>query len=404
MFRSFFNSSLRQLNKSHFAFNTSLRHYSPVMKVPELGDSISEGTIVNVFVKPGDIVPADKIIFQIETAKVTADVRIPENGKIIRIAVENSQDIVVGQELYEYEKVDSVPASSSAESKPVTEAKASAPKTEEKSKPVEHKVETPKSTPTPAPTSTTSAPSQSVLRASSSGEGETRVKMTRMRKSIAQRLKESQNTNALLTTFNEIDMSKVMKLREDQKDWFQKKYGIKLGFMGFFCKAAAIALKNNPTINAVIDGDDIVYRDYVDISVAVATPKGLVTPVIRNCESLSVAEIELEIANLAKKARDGKIEMSDLQGGTFTISNGGVYGSMFGTPIVNPPQSAILGMHATKKRPVVVTENGEDKIVIRPVMFTALTYDHRLIDGQGAVTFLKELGEIIANPETISMY
>lgn len=389
MFRSFVkNNAFRSLRSTH-GFSQSFRFYAPIVKVPELGDSISEGTIVGILAQQGEVVPADHVIFQIETAKVTADVRIPESGRIEKIFVKPNEDIVVGQELFEYSKADA----SEVQSKPKEEK--AAPK-EEKAVPKEEKA---------APKEEKAAPKfeTPVQVQASSGSGETRVKMTKMRKTIAQRLKESQNTYALLTTFNEIDMSKVMKLREQQQEWFQKKYGIKLGFMGFFCKAAAIALKNNPTINAVIDGDEIVYRDYCDISVAVATPKGLVTPVIRNCESLSVAEIELEIARLAKKARDGKIEMSDLQGGTFTISNGGVYGSMMGTPIVNPPQSAILGMHATKKRPVVVTENGEDKIVVRPVMYTALTYDHRLIDGQGAVTFLKELGEIIANPELIAL-
>jgi len=361
-----------------------------------MGDAITEGTIGTLFCQPGDVLAQDTIVSQIETAKVEADVRIPEKGKIVKVFVEVGDNVDVGQDLIEYE---------------VTDEEVSAPKEEKKTPaaPAQQKKEEAPSAPqkaAPAPTqpsqSTPAAPSQSQpLRESRSGEGEQRVKMTRMRKTIAQRLKESQNINAILTTFNEIDMSKVMKLRQDNKDYFQDKYGVKLGFMGVFCKAAATALQANPIVNAVIDGDDIVYRDYVDISIAVATPKGLVTPVIRNCESLSVGEIEQEIARLAKKAREGKIEMSDMQGGTFTISNGGVYGSWMGTPIVNLPQSAILGMHATKKRPIVITENGEDKIVIRPVMATALSYDHRIIDGANAVTTLKMIGDLVESPERL---
>jgi len=218
--------------------------------------------------------------------------------------------------------------------------------------------------------------------------------MSKLRQTIAQRLKASQNTAAMLTTFQECDMHNLIEMRNEYKDVFQKKHGVKLGFMSAFVKASATALLNQRAVNAYIDGEEIVYRDYVDISVAVATPTGLVTPVVRDCDKLSFADVEKEIAHLAEKARDKKITMQDLQGGTFTISNGGVYGSLMGTPILNPPQSAILGMHGTVKRPVVIN----DQIVIRPMMYLALTYDHRLIDGREAVTFLRAIKDNIEDP------
>eukprot|EP01092_Planopodium_desertum_P011897 TRINITY_DN549_c0_g1_i1.p1 TRINITY_DN549_c0_g1~~TRINITY_DN549_c0_g1_i1.p1 ORF type:complete len:226 (-),score=30.35 TRINITY_DN549_c0_g1_i1:167-844(-) len=218
--------------------------------------------------------------------------------------------------------------------------------------------------------------------------------MNRMRQRIAERLKEAQNTNAMLTTFNEIDMSTIMDLRNKYQEQFTKRHGVKLGFMSCFVKASTVALKEIPAVNAVIDGKDIVYRDYVDISVAVATPKGLVVPVLRDCDDMSFADIEKGIAALGLKARDDKLAIEDMTGGTFTISNGGVYGSMMGTPILNPPQSAILGMHGITKRAVVI----DDKIVIRPMMYVALTYDHRLIDGREAVTFLRTIKSVVEDP------
>lgn len=218
-----------------------------------------------------------------------------------------------------------------------------------------------------------------------------------MRMKIAERLKEAQNTNAMLTTFNEIDMSAYMQLRQDFGDEFAKKYGIKLGFMSGFVKAATVALKDQPVVNAVIDGKDIVYRDFIDISVAVSTPKGLVVPVLRNTQNMGMADVELELAALSKKARDGEISLEDMTGGSFTITNGGVFGSMMGTPIINPPQSAILGMHATKNRPVCVG----NKIEARPIMYVALTYDHRIIDGREAVLFLRQIKETIEDPRKL---
>lgn len=221
--------------------------------------------------------------------------------------------------------------------------------------------------------------------------------MNRMRLRIAQRLKDAQNTCAMLTTFNEIDMSNVMEMRGKYKDAFLKKYGLKLGFMSAFVKASAFALQDQPVVNAVIDDTDIVYRDYIDISVAVATPKGLVVPVLRNVEQMNYADIEKTITELGVKARDGRLAIEDMDGGTFTISNGGVFGSMFGTPIINQPQSAILGMHGIFERPVAI--NG--KVEIRPMMYVALTYDHKLIDGREAVTFLRKIKSAVEDPRTI---
>jgi len=226
---------------------------------------------------------------------------------------------------------------------------------------------------------------------------ERRIKMTKMRQRIAGRLKESQNTAAMLTTFQEIDMHNIMELRNKYKEAFEKKHGAKLGFMSAFVRASSIALKDNPVVNAVIDGEYILYRDYQDISVAVATPNGLVVPVLRNVETMSFADIEKSIGEYAKKAKDGTLAIEDMSGGTFTISNGGVYGSLFGTPIINPPQSAILGMHAINKKPHVVG----DEILIRPIMYVALTYDHRLLDGRDAVLFLRKIKSCIEEPESM---
>jgi len=226
---------------------------------------------------------------------------------------------------------------------------------------------------------------------------ETRVKMNRMRLRIAQRLKDAQNTYAMLTTFNEIDMSNVMELRQRYQKDFMKKHNIKLGLMSPFVRAAAYALQDQPIVNAVIDENEIVYRHFVDMSIAVATPKGLLVPVLRNVELLDYAHIELALAQIGEKARDGKLAVEDMEGGTFTISNGGVFGSMFGTPIINPPQSAILGMHGIFDRPVAI--NG--KVEVRPMMYVALTYDHRLVDGREAVTFLKKVKSAVEDPRTI---
>ena len=229
------------------------------------------------------------------------------------------------------------------------------------------------------------------------GPREERVKMSKLRQVIAKRLKDSQNTAAILTTFNEIDMSNVIALRNEYKDAFEKKHGVKLGFMGFFVKAAVNALKEIPAVNAQIDGDEIVYKNYYDIGVAVGTEQGLVVPVVRGCDELSLAGIEKEIGRLAGKAREGSLSMGDLTGGTFTISNGGVYGSLMGTPIINPPQSGILGMHKTEERPVAI----KGQVVIRPMMYVAVSYDHRIVDGKESVTFLVRVKEAIEDPRRL---
>jgi 2-oxoglutarate dehydrogenase E2 component (dihydrolipoamide succinyltransferase) len=250
----------------------------------------------------------------------------------------------------------------------------------------------PQPSPAPPPTPAPAPPAPSAK-----GEREVRVRMTRLRRRIAERLKAGQNAAAMLTTFNEIDMSAVAALRERYRDQFEKRHGVRLGFMSFFVKAAIVALKELPGVNAEIDGDDIVYKNHYDIGVAVGTEEGLVVPVLRDADRLGFAEIEKAIAELGKKARDGKLAIADLSGGTFTISNGGIYGSLLSTPILNPPQSGILGMHKIERRPVVVG----DKIEIRPMMYVALTYDHRIVDGREAVTFLVRIKECVEDPSRL---
>lgn len=375
------------------------------IKITSFGaDSITEGTVQKWLKNAGDFVTTDELVAQIETDKVVVDIRAPEPGQITEVIAKASDTVTVGGELYRLDtdakgssKSEAKAAPSPTPEKPVEKAKpVEQPKVEkptEKAKPAE--------SPKPAEASKAAPPSKSTVESPASQTGqrsriERRVQMSRMRARIAERLKDSQNTMAMLTTFNECDMSNLMGMRELYKDEFNEKHGIKLGFMSAFVKASAIALQEQPNVNAVIDDKDksIIYRDYVDISVAVATPTGLVVPVVRDCDLLSFAGIEKAIAHYGKKARDGQIALEDMAGGTFTISNGGVYGSMMGTPIINPPQSAILGMHAVTKRAVVVN----DTIVIRPMMYLALTYDHRVIDGKDAVTFLKRIKELIEDP------
>lgn len=300
----------------------------------------------------------------------------------------------VGADLFEMVEGEPV---AKPETKKKAPAKTSESKTEKVVPPKEASAPTPakvvQATPSPA-SSQPVAPAAPVQRGSRT---EQRVKMSKMRLRIAERLKDSQNTAAMLTTFNEIDMENIINLRNKYKDAFEKKHGVKLGFMSAFVKASSAALAEFPAVNGVIDQDHIVYRDYHDLSVAVATPTGLVVPVLRNVESMSFADIEKKIAEYGSKARDGSITVEEMQGGTFTVSNGGVYGSMMGTPIINPPQSAILGMHGTTKRAVVVG----DEIKIRPVMYVALTYDHRIIDGREAVLFLKKIKSVIEDPQML---
>lgn len=350
-----------------------------------MGESISTGTLSEWLKSPGDYCAMDEIVAFVETDKINAEIRTPVAGVLGEVFSNVDDTVTVGNPLFTIVPSENAPEpvtkveSTETPTQPQQSQQAPPKQTESKPQPPKQEKSTPVSTPSPK----------------SFGERvERRVKMTQARKRIAQRMKDSQNTYALLTTFNEVDMHNLMQLRKDHKDDFLEKHGVKLGFMSAFAKASAIALMENPVVNGVIDGDEIVYHDFVDISVAVSTPTSLFVPVIRNVESLSFADIETEINNFAKKARDGKLTIEDMAGGTFTISNGGVFGSLMGTPIVNPPQSAILGIHAVNKRPVVVN----DKIEIRPMMYIALTYDHRLIDGRDAVTTLKRIKELVEDP------
>ncbi|KAF9953553.1 2-oxoglutarate dehydrogenase complex E2 component [Mortierella alpina] len=389
-------------------YRTQIRCYADyVVKVPHMADSISEGSLKQWNKKVGDFVALDEEIATIETDKVDVAVNSPKSGTILELYAKEEDTVAVGADLFKLELGDG-PAGGNAEAKKDEPRKEQAKKEEPNKEQVkdeppkqeqpqkdEPKKEAPAAAPksSPAPAKSTSSEPSNQHTAAFSRE-ERSVKMNRMRQTIAKRLKQSQETAASLTTFNEIDMTNLMKFRATYKDAVLKKHDVKLGFMSAFVKATCFALKEVPAVNARIEGDSIIYNDYVDVSVAVATPKGLVTPVIRNAESLSFVQVEKSIAQYGAKARDGQIAIEDLSGGTFTISNGGVFGSMMGTPIINMPQSAILGMHAIKERPVAV--NGQ--VEIRPMMYIALTYDHRIIDGREAVTFLVKLRDVIEDP------
>ncbi|ODQ82944.1 hypothetical protein BABINDRAFT_159425 [Babjeviella inositovora NRRL Y-12698] len=373
------------------------RFASQTVKVPEMAESITEGTLKEYTKAVGDYVALDETIATIETDKIDVEVNAPVAGTITELLCAADDTVEVGQDLLKIEpgaapegvaapkeaaKEEAAPAKEAAA--PAAAPKAAAPK-------AAAPAASPKAA---APKAAAAAPAEKASVGKFS-RTEERVKMNRMRLRIAERLKESQNTAASLTTFNEVDMSAVMEMRKLYKDEIIKRDGVKFGFMGLFSKACTVAMKQIPGVNSAIENNDtIVYRDYVDISIAVATPKGLVTPVVRNAESLSVLEIEQEIIGLGKKARDGKLTLEDMAGGTFTISNGGVFGSMFGTPIINMPQTAVLGLHGVTERAMVV----KGQVVIRPMMYLALTYDHRVLDGREAVTFLKTVKELIEDP------
>ncbi|KAF7261457.1 hypothetical protein EG68_01253 [Paragonimus skrjabini miyazakii] len=353
-----------------------------VVSVPPFAESVSEGDIA--WKKAvGDLVREDEVIAEIETDKTSVPVPAPCSGTLKELLVDDGGKVVPGQEIF---KIEEGAAPTMESSVKATEAPKPAP-----SAVTAQPLATPAASPpaAPVPLSASFAPLVGQ-------RAEQRVKMSRMRLRIAQRLKDAQNTCAMLTTFNEIDMSNLIELRQTYKEVFQKRHGVKLGIMSTFAKASAVALKDQPAVNAVIDGGDIIYRDYVDISIAVATPKGLVVPVVRNVDSMNYFDIEREIVELGNRARDGKLAVEDMDGGTFTISNGGIYGSLFGTPIINPPQSAILGLYGVFDRPVARNK----QVVIRPMMYAALTYDHRLIDGREAVTFLRKVKEFVEDPRT----
>jgi len=394
---------------------------SKIVNTPPFAESISEGDIRwNKAV--GDAVKADEIVGEIETDKTSIPVPAPADGTVEELFVADGSKVTAGMQLFKLKlggggaaaAPSSGSAASSSESVPAPTPHPPPPKAAaapaSSATPIPT---TPAPSPSPPTKPMTSVPAEKAMPAApktagsttgpsasappSGSRSEQRVKMNRMRQRIAQRLKDAQNTCAMLTTFNEIDMTNIIEMRTKFKDDFAKKHGVKLGFMSPFIKAAAFALRDQPVVNAVIDGAEIVYRDYVDISVAVATPKGLVVPVIRNVDGMSCADIEKTLNELGEKAKKGELAIEDMDGGTFTISNGGVFGSLMGTPIINPPQSAILGMHATFDRPVAV--KGEVKI--RPMMFVALTYDHRLIDGREAVYFLRKIKQVVEDPRVL---
>ena len=441
---------------------------STEVKVPALGESITEGTLAQWLKKPGEAVAADEPIASLVTDKVSVDVPSPSAGVLAETLVNEGDTVAVGATIA---RIDENATASAAAPAAATPAPTAAPATEAAAATtnpagagenpqlrgsehapeptgnsngdgdqittlspavrravLEHHVDPSKirgtgkdgrltkddvlaaaeaqkaggpvhepeaRAPAQAPAPAPAAAPQPAAKAAPAGERrEERVKMTRLRQTIAHRLKEAQNTAALLTTFNDVDMSAVIDARARYKDLFEKKHGIRLGFMGFFVKACALAAKDVPSVNASLEGDEIVYHDYLDVSVAVSAPKGLVVPVVRNADRMTFAEIEKQIAEYGKKAKEGTLTVDEMTGGTFTISNGGVFGSLLSTPIINPPQSAVLGMHRIEERPVVK----DGQIVARPMMYLALSYDHRIIDGREAVTFLVRVKEAIEDP------
>ena len=382
--------------------------------VPTLGESVTEATVAGLTKKVGDAVAQDEVIMELETDKVTVEVTAPAAGTLSALSVKNGDTVAAGGTLGAISG--GVASSSSAPAAPAA-SKVDASASTTKNAPSAEKlaadsgvaIDAVKGTgrdgrvmkhdvmaavAAPATVSAPAAP-----RSAADADREERVKMTRLRQTIARRLKESQNTAAMLTTYNEVDMSAVMALRTEYKDLFMKKHGVKLGFMSFFTKACCHALKEIPEVNAEIDGDHVVYKNYVNMGIAAGTPTGLVVPVIRDADQMGFAEIEKAIAEKGARARDGKLSMAEMQGGSFTISNGGVYGSLMSSPILNPPQSGILGMHTIQKRAMVVN----DEIVIRPMMYLALSYDHRIVDGKGAVTFLVRVKEALEDPRRLLM-
>jgi 2-oxoglutarate dehydrogenase E2 component (dihydrolipoamide succinyltransferase) len=353
------------------------------VKIPSVGESITSGVLSIWHKKDGEQVAADELLFTLETDKVSQEVNAPAAG-VVSTKVAEGTEVKIGQVVAEIDPA----ATGSAPAAPTTPAPtpAATPVAAPTPAPV---VAAPKSSPAPTPTPVLATPAPT-----SSDSRAVRKKMTPLRRKIATQLVKAQHTAAILTTFNECDMSAVMSLRKALQEDFSKKHGVKLGFMSFFVKAVVDALQAVPAINSRIDGDDLILNNSYDVGVAVGTEKGLVVPVVRDCEKLTFADIETRLAAYAAKAREGKISLDDLSGGVFTISNGGVYGSLLSTPILNPPQSGILGMHKIQERPVVV--NGQ--IVARPMMYLALSYDHRVVDGKDAVTFLIRVKDCIENP------
>lgn len=400
------------------------------IRVPTLGESVTEATVAKWFKKPGDAVAADEPLVELETDKVTVEVPAPSAGVLSEIIAKDGETVEVGALLGQIgegkgaapapKKEEPKKAEVKAEAKPEPKkAEAAAPSKPADAEPspavrrvaAENDLDVSKIEGTgkggrvtkadaeEAAASKPSAPAAPVQVKAPADQGarEERVKMTRLRKTIATRLKEAQNTAAMLTTFNEVDMTNVMALRNQYKDLFEKKHGVRVGFMSFFVKACIHALQEIPAVNAEIDGEELVYKNYYNIGVAVGTDRGLVVPVVRDAQDLSLAGIEKTINDFGRRARDGALKLEELQGGTFTISNGGVYGSLMSTPILNAPQSGILGMHKIQERPMVIG----GKIEIRPMMYLALSYDHRIVDGKEAVTFLVRVKEVLEDPQRL---
>jgi 2-oxoglutarate dehydrogenase E2 component (dihydrolipoamide succinyltransferase) len=411
------------------------------VKVPTLGESITEATLGQWLKMPGDAVKADEPVASLETDKVAIEVPSPVEGVMGDQLVAVGDTVAVGAAIARIESGSGMPAQPQAQTTPVEvpvnpegageNVELRSDEADEDDSPhltlspavrrivLEHHLDPsrikgtgkdgrltkddvlaaaskakeapPSPTPPPPAAATPPAPPP---RPASGERKEERVRMTRLRQTVARRLKEAQNTAALLTTFNDVDMTAVMEARSRYKDLFEKKHGIRLGFMSFFVKAAVLAARDVPSVNAYIEGEEIVYHDFVDVSVAVSAPNGLVVPVIRDAQALSFAEVEKTIADFGRRAKEGSLTMADMEGGTFTISNGGVFGSLLSTPIINPPQSAVLGMHRIEERPVV----RDGQIVVRPMMYLALSYDHRLVDGREAVTFLVRMKEALEDP------
>ncbi|NNK77838.1 MAG: 2-oxoglutarate dehydrogenase complex dihydrolipoyllysine-residue succinyltransferase [Litoreibacter sp.] len=391
--------------------------------VPALGESVAEATVSTWFKQPGEAVSADEMLCELETDKVSVEVPAPISGVLQEILAVEGDTVAAGGRLAVMTAAGG--AAMAAPATPAADAPAPAPapaRADVENAPSANKmmaehglsgdqvqgsgrdgrvmkedVQKALAATTAAPAPMAQAPRAPVP--ADDAAREERVKMTRLRQTIARRLKDSQNTAAMLTTYNEVDMTEVMAIRNEYKDLFLKKHGVKLGFMSFFAKACCHALKEVPEVNAEIDGTDIVYKNYVHMGIAAGTPTGLVVPVIRDADSMSFAEIEKAIAAKGARARDGKLSMAEMQGGSFTISNGGVYGSLMSSPILNPPQSGILGMHKIQNRPMVV----DGEIKIRPMMYLALSYDHRIVDGKGAVTFLVRVKEALEDPRRLLM-
>jgi 2-oxoglutarate dehydrogenase E2 component (dihydrolipoamide succinyltransferase) len=394
--------------------------------VPALGESVSEATVSTWFKAVGDAVVQDEMLCELETDKVSVEVPSPASGTLAEIFAKDGATVEAGGKLGRITGGAAAPKPGPAPVAAAEAAEAPARRKDVEDAPSAKKLmadrglspeqvagtgrdgrvmkedvlkaEARPAAPAPAPAAEPAAIPRAPVPAEDAAREE-RVKMTRLRQTIARRLKEAQNTAAMLTTYNEVDMSAVMELRNEYKDLFEKKHGVKLGFMSFFTKACCHALKEVPEVNAEIDGTDVVYKNFVHMGIAVGTPSGLVVPVVRDADQLSFAEIEKRIAELGLRARDGKLSMAEMQGGTFTISNGGIYGSLLSSPILNPPQSGILGMHKIQERPVVL----KGQVVVRPMMYLALSYDHRVVDGKGAVTFLVRVKEALEDPRRLLM-